>query len=129
MKLCLQSIITADFCVSHLRGAGSPAHTNQVTAPEQHEHFETGNPQPCGFSPILFCLFPRSTTEQGTTQGNTFTEAEKRAELFLPAHQGPLVQCGFFQSVSAVSFTAKNSPSDAAEGLGMAATPNHTHTR
>lgn len=119
MKLCLQSIITADFCVSHLRGAGSPAHTKQVTAPEQREHLEIGKTQTYGFSPILFWLFPKGgTTEQSTAQGNMFTEAKKRAELFLPAHHGPLVQCGFLQHVNVASSTAKNIPSDACGGAG-----------
>lgn len=66
-------------------------------------------------SPVASLLFsfgfsskevPQNST-QSTTQGNMFTEAKKRAELFLPAHQGPLVQCGFLQHVNAGSSTAK----------------------
>lgn len=47
-----------------------------------------------------------------------FIEAKKGAELFLWAHQGTLVQRGFFQHVNSVSSTARNSPSDACGGAG-----------
>lgn len=57
-----------------------------------------------------------------------FTGARKRAELFLSAHQRPLVQRGFSEHVNAAPSTARNSPGDALEGLGMAGTPP-THTK
>lgn len=63
--------------------------------------------------------FPqKNVTERGTTQGNMLTEATERAELFLSAHQGPLVQRGWFQHAISVSTTARNSPSDAHGGAG-----------
>lgn len=52
-----------------------------------------------------------------------FTGARKRAELFLSAHQRPLVQRGFSEHVNAAPSTARNSPGGAGDGWY----PTHTH--